>query len=135
MTIREQIQNLFQTEFPHFECTIEEVSNRSATLRHPIGPLDLRPGGTVSGPILMTMADTAAYTALLGEIGIIPLAVTTGLTINFLRKPQPDKDIIAVCHLLKLGKKLAVGEVSIYSDGDTEPVAHAVVTYSIPPRK
>lgn len=71
---------------------------------------------------------------ILGEIGIVPLAVTTSLTINFLRKPVASKSIIGVCELMKVGKSLAVGEVSLYSEGMREPVAHVVGTYSIPPR-
>ena len=81
----------------------------------------------------MTVADTALYVAILGEIGIVPLAVTTGLNINFLRKPSAERDIIGVCRLMKVGRALVVGEVNLYSDGDEEPVAHAVGTYSIPP--
>ena len=80
----------------------------------------------------MTVADVALYVAILGEIGIVPLTVTTSLNINFLRKPASGRDIIGVCRLLKLGKSLAVGEVTIYSEGIAEPVAHAVGTYAIP---
>ena len=101
--------------------------------RHKIGADELRPGGTVSGPVLMSVADVALYVAVLGEIGLVPLAVTTSLNINFLRKPASDKDILGECKLIKLGKSLAVGEVSLYSEGNKEPVAHAVGTYSIPP--
>ena len=72
------------------------------------------------------------YVAILGEIGIVPLAVTTNLTINFLRKPAADKRIVGVCRLIKVGKVQAVGEVHLYSEGDPEAVAHAVGTYSIP---
>jgi acyl-coenzyme A thioesterase PaaI-like protein len=86
----------------------------------------------VSGPVLMEVADFALYVAILGEIGIVPLAVTTSLTINFLRKPVASKGILGVCKLLKIGTSLAVGEVSRYSEGTSEPVAHAVGTYSIP---
>ncbi len=70
---------------------------------------------------------------ILGEVGIVPLAVTTGLNINFLRKPSAQRDVIGVCRLIKVGKVLVVGEVNLYSEGDDEPVAHAVGTYSIPP--
>ncbi len=80
----------------------------------------------------MATADLALYVAVLGTIGIVPLTVTTSLTINFLRKPAADRDIIAVCKLLKVGKTLAVGEVALFSDGLPEHVAHAVGTYSIP---
>ena len=91
--------------------------------------------GTLSGPAMMTVTDVALYVALLGEIGIVPMAVTTSLSINFLRKPAADKDILADCKLMKLGRTLAVGEVWLYSEGDDEPVAHAVGTYAIPTRK
>ena len=119
-------------QFPHYSCTIESVGGRCATLRQPIGSLELRPGGTVSGPVLMALADVALYVAILGEIGIVPLAVTTSLNINFLRKPSADKAVIAECRLLKLGRTLAVGEVALYSEGDPDPVAHVVGTYAIP---
>jgi uncharacterized protein (TIGR00369 family) len=92
----------------------------------------LRPGGTVSGPALMTIADTAMYYLVLGMIGPVALALTTNLNMNFLRAPKLG-DIIAETEMLKLGKRLAVGQVTIYSDGSDEPVAHATVTYSIPP--
>ncbi len=84
---------------------------------------------------MMELADCALYVALLAEIGIVPLAVTTSLSINFMRKPAADRDLIGVCKLLKVGKTLAVGEVSIYSEGMDAPVAHATGTYAIPPGK
>jgi uncharacterized protein (TIGR00369 family) len=114
---------------------IEAVGNASATISYPVRPEDLRPGGTVSGPVLMTVADIALYVAILGEIGIVPLTVTTSLNVNFLRKPAADKNLVAVCKLIKVGRSLAVGEVSLYSQGSDALVAHAVGTYSIPPRK
>src|SRR5690606_7312629 len=92
----------------------------------------LRPGGTVSGSTLMALADLTMYVAILASIGWVPLAVTTSLTINFLRKPPPG-DIIAECKLIKLGKRLAVGDVAIRSQGEEEMVAHSVATYSVPP--
>lgn len=119
-------------EFPQTRCTVEAVGRRSATIRHPVGLAELRPGGTVSGPVMMAVADVALYVAILGEIGIVPLAVTTSLNINFLRKPAGDRAIVGVCKLLKLGRTLAVGEVTLYSEGIDEPVAHAVGTYAIP---
>jgi len=76
--------------------------------------------------------DFAMYVAVLASIGPVPLAVTTNLNINFLRKPA-QKDLIAECRLIKLGNRLAVGEVQIYSEGEDEMVAHATSTYSIPP--
>ena len=84
---------------------------------------------------MMTVADVALYVALLGEIGIVPLAVTTSLSFNFLRKPSATRDIIGVCRMIKIGRTLAVGEVSLYSEGSDDPVAHAVGTYAIPPRQ
>ena len=87
---------------------------------------------TVSGPVMMTLADVALYLAILARIGIVPLAVTTNLSINFLRKPRADRRVIARCRLMKLGKTLAVGEVWIFSEGEDEPVAHATGTYAIP---
>jgi acyl-coenzyme A thioesterase PaaI-like protein len=86
----------------------------------------------VSGPVLMTVADVALYVAIFGEIGITPLTVTTNLCINFMRKPSADRAIVGVCNLMKMGKSLAVGEVSLYSEGIEAPVAHVVGTYSIP---
>ncbi|MGB5542692.1 MAG: PaaI family thioesterase, partial [Gammaproteobacteria bacterium] len=85
------------------------------------------------GPVLMGVADAAIYVAILGELGLVALAVTTNLNINFLRKPSAERDILGKCKLIKLGRRLAIGEVLLYSEGDEEPVAHAVGTYSIPP--
>jgi len=111
--------------------TIEMAAHRAARLRMTTGERSLRPGGTVSGPTMFMLADTALYVAVLASVGPKALAVTTNMSINFLRKPAP-RDLIAECRLLKLGKRLAVGEVTIYSEGDDEPVAHATGTYSIP---
>jgi len=68
----------------------------------------------------------------MGAIGQVELAVTTNLNINFLRRPA-QSDVIADCRVLKLGKRLAVLETTLFSDGDDEPIAHATGTYSIPP--
>lgn len=132
MVTQQAISDFLVREFPQNKCTVVAVGGRAATVRHAIGPAELRPGGTVSGPVLMTVADVALYVAILGEIGIVPLTVTTSLNINFLRKPAADKAIIGACRLLKLGKRLAVGEVALHSEGDDTPVAHVVGTYSIP---
>jgi acyl-coenzyme A thioesterase PaaI-like protein len=133
MATQEEVAAFIAAEFPQTKCIIREVGNRGATVSHEIGRNELRPGGTVSGPVLMAVADVALYVAILGEIGIVPLTVTTSLTINFLRKPTADKTIVGVCRLMKIGKSLAVGEVSLYSEGNDQPVAHVVGTYSIPP--
>ena len=129
-----ELEQFFADEFPQANFVIESVGGRAASLRKRIGTAHLRPGGTVSGPVLMALADAALYVAILGEIGLVALAVTTNLNINFLRKPSADADLLADCRLIKVGKRLAIGEVSIYSEGDDEPVAHAVGTYAIPPR-
>lgn len=122
-------------EFPQAKFVLESFDENSVTIRRKIDTEDLRPGGTVSGPTMMSLADCAIYIAILREIGIVALAVTTSLNINFLRKPVADKDILGICKILKLGKALAVGEVTIYSEGDDRPIAHSVGTYSIPPIK
>ena len=130
---RAGLQAFMAVEFPHNRCSIESVGNGAATLRYDVDTADLRPGGTVAGPVLMMVADVALYIAILGEIGIVPLAVTTSLNINFLRKPASGASIIGVCKLIKVGKLLAVGEVSLFSEGNDAMVAHAVGTYAIPP--
>ncbi len=134
MVTQSELAAFLRKEFPQNKCTIEQVGNQSATIRHVVGDAELRPGGTVSGPVMMTVADVALYVALLGEIGIVPLAVTTSLNINFLRKPSSTRDIIGVCRMIKIGRTLAIGEVNLYSEGSDAVVAHAVGTYAIPPR-
>jgi len=130
---REEIAAFVAHEFPQTRCSVLDVGHAGATIAHDVGPAELRPGGTVSGPVLMVTADMALYVAILGEIGIVPLAVTTSLNINFLRKPAATARVIGVCKLIKLGRSLAVGEINLYSEGRAEVVAHAVATYSIPP--
>jgi uncharacterized protein (TIGR00369 family) len=102
----------------------------SLALTDPTDPRHLRPGGTISGPVLFTLADLAFYFLVLSAIGPVPLAVTTSLNLNFLRRPVPGP-LTAEARLLKLGARLAVGEVTI-NDAEAA-VAHAQVTYSIPP--
>jgi uncharacterized protein (TIGR00369 family) len=131
----EQIHDFLDEHFPqisHLDMRIEEVREDGIKIRVPIAHKHLRPGGTVSGPTMMTLADAGTYLAIMAQVGPVVLAVTTNLNINFLRKPG-QADILANCRLLKLGKRLAVGEVHIYSEGMAEPVAHATLTYSIPP--
>jgi len=103
-------------------------------VRLKVGEAHLRPGGTVSGPSIFALADVAVYMAVLGMIGPKSLAVTTNCSIDFMRKPAADTDLIAECRLLKLGRALAVGEVLIFSEGGEAPVARASLTYSIPPK-
>ena len=105
----------------------------SATVRLNYHPDHLRPGGTISGPSMFALSDLALYVAILHEIGRVELAVTTNVSINFLRRPEPG-DLIGKAKLMKLGKRLAVGEVALFSPGEADMVAHAVGTYSIPAR-
>jgi acyl-coenzyme A thioesterase PaaI-like protein len=132
MPSQAEIVDFLAREFPQNRCVVEAVGPHTASVSLCIGSDELRPGGTVSGPVLMTVADVALYVAILGTIGIVPLTVTTSLTINFLRKPAADRDIVGRCQLIKLGRTLAVGEVALYSRGNDAMVAHAVGTYSIP---
>src|SRR5215213_10668366 len=132
----EQLHRFLETEFPQVfhansGLSIEEVWHGGGRVRQAYQPQFIRPGGTISGPTMMALADFAMYVGVLASIGPVPLAVTINLSINFLRKPEA-RDLIAECRLLKLGKRLAVGEVTIRSDGMEEPVAHVTSTYSIP---
>lgn len=111
---------------------VEDVGERTLRARLPFDPVQIRPGGTISGPTLMGLADSAMYLAVIAAIGPVALAVTTNLSIDFLRKPAPV-DVIAEVEVLKLGSRLAVGDVRMRSDGDDRVVARASVTYSIPP--
>lgn len=133
-----QLEEFLAKEFSQFFnpqslLTIEEVRPAGARVRQGYNAQFIRPGGTISGPTMMALGDFTMYVAVLAAIGPVPLAVTTNLNINFLRKPEP-RDLIADCRLLKVGKRLAVGEVSIMSEGVEEPVAHVTATYSIPTR-
>ena len=130
---KEEIEEFFAEEFPHYDkIHIDQIGHRSAKIRHKISKTELRPGGTVAGPVLMLLADVVAYVAILGELGKVTLAVTTHLSINFLSKPYADCDLIAECELLKIGRTLVVGEVRLYSEGHEDPVAHCVATYAMP---
>lgn len=129
-----QLNEFLARDFPQTRCTVVALGERTASVRHPVTQAELRPGGTVSGPVLMAVADVALYVAILAEIGIVPLTVTTQLSVNFMRRPAAGRDLLGVCTLLKVGRTLAVGEVALYSQGEEAMVAHAVGTYSIPPR-
>jgi uncharacterized protein (TIGR00369 family) len=122
-----------ETFNPKTGLTILEVWHGGGRVRLPFQNHTLRPGGTISGPTIMMLADVAMYVALLASIGWEPLAVTTSLNINFLKKPAAQA-LSAECRLLKLGKRLAVGDIAIRSEGEDDLVAHATSTYSIPPR-
>lgn len=131
-----ELERLLRAEFAEMfhemsGYVLEEVAYGSCRIRKRFDPQSLRPGGTIAGPVMMALADFAVYVALLAAIGWVPLAVTTNLNINFLNKPAP-RDLLAEARLLKLGKRLAVAEVAIRSDGDDDLVAHATSTFAIP---
>jgi uncharacterized protein (TIGR00369 family) len=121
-----------QAFHPESGLTIEEVEHGRAVVRLAYNDQFVRPGGTISGPTMMMLADFALYLAVLSAIGPVALAVTINFNINFLRRPA-QRDLIADARMLKLGKRLAVMEVTLYSDGSDDPVAHVTSTYSIPP--
>lgn len=110
----------------------DRIGRGSAVLRLPYRPTMLRPGGTMSGPMMMALADACMYAVVLSLIGTVKLAVTTNFSMNFLFRASPA-DLIAEGRILKLGKRLAVMDVAVHSEGHSEPVAHATGTYSIPP--
>ena len=131
-----ELERFLRNEFPQvFKAgrglSIEEIWHGGAQVRQSYREEFIRPGGSISGPTMMALADFAMYVAVLASIGPVPLAVTTNLSINFLRKPGAA-DLLAQAKLMKLGKRLAVGEVAIRSAGEVELVAHATSTYSIP---
>jgi uncharacterized protein (TIGR00369 family) len=137
---RDEVSAFIDREFPQMHSDgrlyhIEAVGPLYARLRLDFHERHVRPGGTLSGPAMMTLADFALYVAILANIGPVALAVTTNLSFNFLRKPQAGRGLVAECRLLKLGKRLAVGEVILHSEGETESVCHATGTYSIPERR
>jgi uncharacterized protein (TIGR00369 family) len=130
------VRDFLAKEFPQIGRTflIEDIGPMRARMRLVVNDMHLRPGGTISGPSMFGLADVSLYVAILANIGLVGQAVTTNLNINFLRRPEPA-DLIGEARLIKLGKRLAVGEVSIRASETEELVAHAVGTYSIPPRE
>jgi uncharacterized protein (TIGR00369 family) len=132
----EEIERLLSPEFPrlfHPETglAILQVTDRGATVRQGFHPRALRPGGTISGACMMMLTDFTMYVAVLAAVGWVPGAVTTNLNINFLSRPAP-RALEAECRLIKLGRRLAVGEIGIRSEGEADLVAHATSTYAIP---
>jgi uncharacterized protein (TIGR00369 family) len=111
---------------------VEAIEDGVVRVRLPVSEVHGRPGGTVSGPTLMALADATAYLGVVGHVGPVALAVTTSLHIDFLRKP-PLRDVVAEGTLLKLGRRLAVVDVALRSEAELDLVAKAQVTYSIPP--
>ena len=135
MTVAE-LEAFLDREFPQIHhggrtYHLESVGPLTARVRMDYHERHVRPGGTVSGPSMMALADLALYVTILANIGPVALALTTNLSFNFLRKAEP-RALMADCRLLKLGRRLAVGEVSIFSKGASDLVCHATGTYSIP---
>ncbi len=134
----DQIEALCERDLPFAKTlgiTVDDIGRGTAVVRLPYKSDLLRPGGTISGPAIMGLADFAAYVTVLSLIGPVEMAVTTSLTCNFLRRPG-QADLIAQARILKLGKRLAYGDVEVFSEAEEGegPVAHATATYSIPPQ-
>jgi uncharacterized protein (TIGR00369 family) len=117
------------------DFSIERLLPGGVAVRLRVAERHLRPGGTVSGPSIFALADVAFYLAILSHVGPLALAVTTSASLDFLRKPEAGCDLIAEARLLKLGRRLAVGDVMIFSEPVVEPVARASLTYSLPPQR
>jgi len=129
----DELQSILANAFPELDVPhVEEVTDESVIVSYAVTDRHGRPGGTLSGPVMMSLADTAAWVAIMSQIGPVVLAVTTSLHIDFLRKPQLT-DLMARTRMLKLGRRLAVVDVDLYSRGQSELVAKSQVTYSIPP--
>jgi uncharacterized protein (TIGR00369 family) len=131
----EELNDFLTAAFPGAPRSyrVESSEVDGVRMRVPYDQGQLRPGGTISGPTMMSLADGAAWMATLARIGPVALAVTSSLNISFLRKPGPA-DLLAHATLLRLGRRQSVSDVTIWSEGGdpAEPVAHAVVTYAIP---
>jgi uncharacterized protein (TIGR00369 family) len=113
---------------------VEAVNDQTVICRMLYADSQLRPGGTLSGPTMMALADAAMYAAVMARLGRLEMAVTQNININFLKRPLPA-DLLAHVDILKMGKRTVVLDVKIYSDGDADVVAHATGTYSLPPAR
>jgi len=135
MMDKSALEAFLAREFPQVggDYEIEDVADMAVRVRLKVRDKHLRPGGTVSGPSLFALADIGTYLAVLAMIGPQALAVTTNISMDFMRKPAGGADLIGQTRLLKLGRRLAVGECLIYSVGMAAPVARASMTYAIPP--
>ena len=133
---KKALQDFLTEHFPQVaeDYVVEAADEERLVLRLAVDHRHLRPGNTVSGPTLFALADVAVYLAILSRIGPEALAVTTNCSIDFMRKPAADTDLICEVRLLKLGRSLAVGEAHIRSLGQAELVARAGLTYAIPPK-
>ncbi len=133
---RDELADYLQQVFPQVreDFAIDDLGEDHLTMRLLTGDRHLRPGGTVSGPSLFSLADCAVYAMVLARVGRKALAVTTNASMDFMNKPESGRDVVAECRLLKLGRVLAVGDVLMRSQGTDRPVARATMTYSLPPR-
>jgi len=131
----DQLNAFMARAFPHAEpgsrAVIADVQPGKITMRLQGGERSLRPGGVVSGPTLMALADSAVYALVLAHIGEVPMAVTTSLTMHFLRPAKPGV-VMAEARLLKLGRRIATADVAIWTEAPGVIDAHAVVAYAIP---
>ncbi len=134
MTIAE-MHSFLEKQFPqaHGKFEVTDLSAMTAAVTMKVTDADLRPGGTISGPSMFALADISFYIATLAMIGPQALTVTTNCNINFMRKPELG-DLMAKVRILKLGRSLSVGDVELFSGVDKKTVAHASMTYSIPPK-
>ncbi|MCT4553578.1 MAG: PaaI family thioesterase [Pelagimonas sp.] len=132
----EEMMGFLSEVFPQVDGMfgIDRLDEEVLVMRLYTNDRHLRPGGTVSGPAMFSLADVAAYVATMSRIGREALAVTTHCSIDFMRKPEAGKDVLAEARVLKMGKALSVTDVLLYSEGSRDPVAHASLTYSIPPK-
>ena len=134
---RAEVEAYLDDVFPqvrgHF--AVDDLREMGITMRLLHDERHLRPGGTVSGPAMFSLADCATYAMILGMIGKQALTVTTNCSIDFMRKPAAGVDLVAEGRILKLGRVLAVADVLLFSDGSEAPVARAALTYSIPPAR
>jgi uncharacterized protein (TIGR00369 family) len=130
------LNEFLAVEFPQIsdQFRIESSNARELVARLQVDNSHLRPGGTISGPSMFALADVAIYCAILARVGPVALAVTTNASIDFMRRPEAGRDLIAECRVLKLGRVLAVAECLIFSEDSEDPVARCSMTYSLPPR-
>lgn len=130
------IETFLAEDFPQMagEISVQEITDTGLKARLPVQDHHLRPGNTVSGPSMFSLADVAIYLAILSRIGPVALAVTTSCSMDFMRKPAANTDLLCEVTLLKIGRSLAVGDALIYSEGHPKPVARASMTYAIPPK-
>ncbi len=129
-TLLEYVEGIFPQIKDEF--LIDMLEEDAIVVRMRVQNKHLRPGGTVSGPSIFALADVAVYMSVLAAIGPKKLTVTTNCSIDFMRKPIANANLIASCKLLKMGKSLAVGDVLMSSEGSKEAVARATLTYAIP---